>query len=282
MRRHGVETLEEAVELAHALARMPGLIFKRVMAYARPRGRERGTVAAFRLRRKSRRGVWRLRTRVVRPVRRPPVRAASGAGASVDLTSESRRALPSRKARYAARRGRRHLRGGERVPLDLADALAREPELRSDRLERRGFAVEAEAQLEQAPLALRERCHRAPHSLAPHGVDGLLGGIACQRVGEELADLAVAVGADALVERERRVRRRRAPRLRAAATAARPPPAPPASAARPSRASNSRRAGVSFTRRSFTCVGTRIVADWLESARWQAWRIHQVAYVENL
>ena len=30
-------------------------------------------------------------------------------------------------------------------------------------------------------------------------------------------------------------------------------------------------------RRSWTCTGIRIVFDWFATARWQAWRIHQVA-----
>ncbi len=42
------------------------------------------------------------------------------------------------------------------------------------------------------------------------------------------------------------------------------------------------RARDSFCCRSCTCTGTRIVAPWFEIARWQAWRIHHVAYVENL
>jgi hypothetical protein len=46
---------------------------------------------------------------------------------------------------------------------------------------------------------------------------------------------------------------------------------------RPSLASSRASARDSFTRRSLTCVGMRIVADWFEIARWQAWRIHQVA-----
>ena len=33
---------------------------------------------------------------------------------------------------------------------------------------------------------------------------------------------------------------------------------------------------------SIMCTGTRMVRAWSEIARVTAWRIHQVAYVENL
>src|SRR5258707_13476800 len=42
---------------------------------------------------------------------------------------------------------------GERLPLELADPLAGQVELVSDRLERPGLALEAEGQLEEPPLA---------------------------------------------------------------------------------------------------------------------------------
>ncbi len=44
---------------------------------------------------------------------------------------------------------------GERLPLELADALARQVELVPDRLERPRLALEAEAQLEDPPFPLR-------------------------------------------------------------------------------------------------------------------------------
>src|SRR5438093_1589346 len=37
-----------------------------------------------------------------------------------------------------------------------------------------------------------------------------------------------------------------------------------------------------FCCRSTTCTGTRIVRAWFATARCTDWRIHQVAYVENL
>ena len=51
---------------------------------------------------------------------------------------------------------------------------------------------------------------------------------------------------------------------------------------RPCLISNCWRARRSLLRRSSTCTGIRIVFDWFATARWQAWRIHHVAYVENL
>ena len=48
-------------------------------------------------------------------------------------------------------------------------------------------------------------------------------------------------------------------------------------ASRPSFACSSAAARASFTRRSWTWTGIRIVVDWLATARWQAWRIHHVA-----
>src|SRR5207237_544991 len=55
----------------------------------------------------------------------------------------------------------------ERVELDLADALAREPEPPADLLERlRLGVVEPVAELEHAPLALRQRVERRRERLA--------------------------------------------------------------------------------------------------------------------
>ena len=53
-------------------------------------------------------------------------------------------------------------------------------------------------------------------------------------------------------------------------------------ASRPSFACSSADARLSLIRRSWTWTGMRIVLDWFATARWQAWRIHHVAYVENL
>ena len=51
---------------------------------------------------------------------------------------------------------------------------------------------------------------------------------------------------------------------------------------RPSSVSSFRAWRFSVWRRSWTWVGTRIVRDWPAIERWTAYRIHQVAYVENL
>ena len=48
-------------------------------------------------------------------------------------------------------------------------------------------------------------------------------------------------------------------------------------AGRPSVGSSLRAAARSLLRRSWTCVGTRIVRDWPATERCTAWRIHHVA-----
>src|SRR6186997_164138 len=53
----------------------------------------------------------------------------------------------------------------ERLALELTDALARQVERVADRLERPRLALEAEAQLENAPLALGECVERAADAL---------------------------------------------------------------------------------------------------------------------
>src|SRR5205085_2820830 len=70
---------------------------------------------------------------------------------------------------------------GERLALELADPLPRQVELVPDRLERPRFALEAEPQLEDAPLPFRKRVERTPHALPPKRLPGLLeriGGLA--------------------------------------------------------------------------------------------------------
>src|SRR4029450_10983609 len=72
---------------------------------------------------------------------------------------------------------------GERLTLELADPLARQVELVPDRLERPGLALEAEAQVEDTPLALRERFERAPHALPAERLFGLVERIGWPAVG---------------------------------------------------------------------------------------------------
>src|SRR5205823_1368376 len=50
----------------------------------------------------------------------------------------------------------------------------------------------------------------------------------------------------------------------------------------PPRAFGQRAECESFCWRSTTCTGTRIVRAWFATARCTDWRIHHVAYVENL
>src|SRR3954463_1957888 len=127
----------------------------------------------------------------------------------------------------------------ESLALELPDALARQVELVADRLERPRLALEAEPQLEDPPLALGQRVERlwdAPPSKAPprppleaepqledpplalgQRVERLANALPAKRllgllervrglaVGEEVAELALVVGADGLVERDRRL-----------------------------------------------------------------------------
>src|SRR5581483_4965480 len=87
-----------------------------------------------------------------------------------------------------------------------ADALAREIELVADRLERPGLALEAEAQLQDPPLPLRERVERAADALLAQRLLRLVERIRGLAVGEEIAQLALVVSADGLVERHRSLR----------------------------------------------------------------------------
>src|SRR3954469_17986579 len=91
----------------------------------------------------------------------------------------------------------------ERLRLELADALPRQPELLADRLERGGLAVEAEAELDDPALPVRQVGDRALDALAAHRVHGLLRRVERRLVREQVAELGVAVGAEALVERDR-------------------------------------------------------------------------------
>src|ERR671936_237468 len=95
---------------------------------------------------------------------------------------------------------------GERLALELPDALARQVELVADRLERPRLALEAEPQLEDPPLALRQRVQRTPDALPAERLLGLVERIGGLAVGEEVAELALVVRADGLVQRHRRLR----------------------------------------------------------------------------
>src|SRR5919202_1354203 len=75
-----------------------------------------------------------------------------------------------------------------------------------DRLERSRLALEAEAQLQNPPLPLRQRVERAPDALLAQRLLGLVERIRGLAVGEQVAELALVVRADRLVERDRRLR----------------------------------------------------------------------------
>ena len=75
----------------------------------------------------------------------------------------------------------------------LADPLPAETELLADRLERGGFAVEAEAKLEHPALALGKRDQSAANLLTLQGRCRLFGRIAGVGVAEELAELAIVL-----------------------------------------------------------------------------------------
>ena len=72
----------------------------------------------------------------------------------------------------------------------------------ADRLERPGLALETEPQLEDAPLPLRQGIERPAHALAAERLLGLLERIGGLAIGEEIAELALVVGADGLVQRD--------------------------------------------------------------------------------
>src|SRR5438445_2239417 len=90
---------------------------------------------------------------------------------------------------------------GERLSLELTDALAGQVELVADRLERPRLALEAEAQLEDPPLPLGQRVERTPDALAAERLLGLLERVRGLAIREEVAELALVVRADRLVQR---------------------------------------------------------------------------------
>ena len=85
---------------------------------------------------------------------------------------------------------------GEPLALELADTLACEPELASDRLERLLLAVEPEAELEDSALPVRKPAQSRPNGVAAQGLTRLFGGIRRGRIREQIAELAASVFAD--------------------------------------------------------------------------------------
>src|SRR5919201_2653435 len=94
---------------------------------------------------------------------------------------------------------------GERLALELADALPRQVDLVPDRLERPRLALKAEPKLEDPPLPLRKGVERPPHALPAERLLGLVERVFGLAVGEEVAELALVVGPDGLVQRDGRL-----------------------------------------------------------------------------
>src|SRR6266705_6540863 len=107
-----------------------------------------------------------------------------------------------REAGQLAQRGQPR----QRLALELPDALAGQVELVPDRLERPGLALEAEAQLEDAPFPLGEGVKGPTHTLAEERLLGLVERVGGLAVGEEVAELALVIRADRLVQGDRRLR----------------------------------------------------------------------------
>jgi hypothetical protein len=100
-----------------------------------------------------------------------------------------------RRIRDEAPRGVAELR--QRAGLELADALAGEAEVAADVVERARLAVEqAEAQLEDDPLALRQAGDDVEQLLAGEALRGDLERVVGVAVLDEVAELGVAVLAD--------------------------------------------------------------------------------------
>src|SRR5207253_4789955 len=130
-------------------------------------------------------------------IRAPPPPPRGGAADSAPPAPAGPAAAGPRQAGAPAqRRGRRNP-----LPLELPDALARQVELVPDRFERPRLALEPEPQLEDPPLALGKRVERAPHALPAERLLGLVERVGRLAVGEEVAQLALVVGAHGLVQR---------------------------------------------------------------------------------
>src|SRR5659263_559882 len=126
-------------------------------------------------------------------IRRPPRSTQSRSSAASDVYKRQELA---QALRVAVR-----LELGQRLGLDLADALARDAELLPDLFEgARVAARAAEAQLDDAALALREQLQHADELLALHDVVDLFdrrGGIL---VFDEVDQQRVALVADRRVK----------------------------------------------------------------------------------
>src|SRR5580765_3726108 len=93
----------------------------------------------------------------------------------------------------------------KRLTLELANPLACQIEFVPDRLERPRLALEAEPQLQDAPLALRKRVERLPNALPAKRLLRFVERISSLAIGEQVAELALVVRADRLVQRDGRM-----------------------------------------------------------------------------
>src|SRR6266571_7125196 len=127
----------------------------------------------------------------------------------------STRCAPTRRTRSYLRR--RTERGDlalpgqplQRLRLDLPDALARDPQLAADLLERLRvwISVHAVAELDHLLLAVGQALDRASQRVFAEADDDLLLDVP-RLVGEELSERGIALAADGLVEARDRPRRR--------------------------------------------------------------------------
>src|SRR5512132_1731651 len=91
----------------------------------------------------------------------------------------------------------------QRLYLQLAHPLAREPKLARDRLERLRLALKAESTLDDQPLPVWQPFEPSPHRLPEKGALCLLDGVGGSRIGKEVRELGLAVCADRFVQRGR-------------------------------------------------------------------------------
>src|SRR3954469_24017587 len=126
--------------------------------------------------------------------------AARQKGRAASLTTSSVRCLELSRDRLQVAQRREP---GECLALELAHPLARQVELVADRLERPRLALGAEAQLEGPALAPGEGGECAADSLLAQRLLGLVERVGRLAVCEEISELALVVGPDGLVQRDR-------------------------------------------------------------------------------
>src|SRR5205085_10136811 len=134
-------------------------------------------------------------------IRQPTDPRTNEGGAEARPRSGRSRELRLRRDRDQIPKG---AEAGQRLVLELADALARQVELVPDRLERPRLALEAEPQLEDPPLALGKRVECLADVLTAERLLGLVERVGGLAIGEQVAELALVVRADRLVQRDGR------------------------------------------------------------------------------